>query len=181
MDAGRLAMDGLLLAVAGAAAVTDVRSGRVPNVLTYGAAVAGLALNAFLRPAGLGLGPAFAGLAVGFVPLFLAYLAGGLGGGDVKLMGAAGAFLGPYHAAVALLYSCLAGAVLSVALILFKEGFTGMALRLTSLWRVREADAAWSSRLRLPFAVAVLVGVAWAVTERNLGASALDLLRGVGP
>jgi prepilin peptidase CpaA len=180
MDAGRLALDGMLLAVAGAAAVTDVRSGRVPNVLTYGAALAALVLHAFLRPAGIGLPAALAGLAVGFFPLFLAYLAGGIGGGDVKLMGAMGAFLGPYHAAVALLYSCLVGAVLSVAMILFREGFTGIAMRFASLWRVREADAAWASRLRLPFAVAVLVGVAWTITERNLGASALDLLKEAG-
>src|SRR5688572_308869 len=129
-------MDVLLLAIAAGAAVADVRTGRVPNVLTYGAALAGIVLNAALRPAGLGLGPSLAGLAVGFVPLFVAYLAGGIGGGDVKLMAAAGAFLGPWYAAHALLYSCLAGAVLSVGLILWREGFTGIFMRIGSLWRV---------------------------------------------
>ena len=64
-------MVGMLLAVTAAGAVWDVRSGRVPNALTYTAAAAGLALNALVRPSGIGLGQAALGLLVGFAPLFI--------------------------------------------------------------------------------------------------------------
>ena len=169
-------MVGLLLAVAAAGAVWDVRSGRVPNELTYTAALAGLVLNALLRPAGIGIGQAALGLAVGFLPLFFVYLAGGLGGGDVKLMAAVGAFLGPLATAYALLYACLVGAVLSVAVILWKEGIGGAILRFGRLFRRSREKDDGMNRLRFPFALAVFVGTAWAVTERTLGRSVLDLI-----
>jgi prepilin peptidase CpaA len=154
----------------------DVTSGRVPNALTYTGALVGLVLNAVVRPSGIGLWPAALGLAVGFGPLFVVYLAGGLGGGDVKLMGAVGAFLGPYAAAYALLYACLTGAVLSVATILWKEGVGGAILRLGRLFKRSRGPDDGMNRLRFPFAVAVFVGTAWAITERSLGRSVLDLV-----
>ena len=169
-------MDALLLAVTAGGAVTDVRSGKVSNALTYPAALAGLCLNAVLAPpVGIGLGPAALGLAVGFVPLFVFYLAGGIGGGDVKLMAAAGAFLGPYDAFVTLFYACLTGAVLVIAIVLWREGLGGMFHRLKSVLRLRGGDDGAAS-MRFPFGVGIYVGIAWTITERNLGASALDLL-----
>ena len=128
-----------------------------------------------MHPAGIGLGSAALGLLVGFGPLFVVYLAGGLGGGDVKLMAAVGAFLGPFWTAHALLYACQVGAVLSVATILWKEGIGGMFLRFSGLFRRGREDADMN-RLRFPFAVAVFLGTAWATTERTIGRSALDVL-----
>ena len=90
-------------------------------------------------------------------------------------MGAVGAFLGPLATAYALLYSCLAGAVLSIAVILWKEGIGGAILRFSGLFRRGRSDEAMN-RLRFPFAVAVFIGTAWAVTERTLGRSVLDVL-----
>ena len=55
MEVGRLALDVPLLAVVVLAAWTDVRDGKVYNWLTYPAALAGLLLNAAVRPPGLGL------------------------------------------------------------------------------------------------------------------------------
>ena len=176
MDPGRIAMDSLLLAVTATGAVTDVRVGKVWNTLTYPAVVAGLVLNAVLKsPVGLGIGPASLGLAVGFLPLFVFYLVGGIGGGDVKLMAAAGAFLGPYDAFVALFYACVTGAILVVAMVLWREGPMGMLGRLRSVIRLRGAETG-DKPLRFPFGVGIFIGTAWAVTERNLGASALELL-----
>ena len=178
MDPGRLAMDGLLLGVAAAGAVMDVRAGKVRNSLTYGGCLAGLLLNAVVRPAGLGLGPALLGMLVAGGPLFVVYLAGGLGGGDVKLAAAVGAFLGPLAAAYALLYACLMGAVLAVGLILWKEGYTGVVVRVCAVFGFSRKEFALLLPLRFPFAVAILVGTAWALTERNLGGSVLDLVFG---
>lgn len=89
---------GLLACVLVASAVTDWRTGIVPNRLTLPAIVAGLAL------AGIGgaivggvpgmmegLGNSGFALLAGFVPLAIIFFAGGLGGGDVKLVTAVGA------------------------------------------------------------------------------------------
>lgn len=181
----RLALDIPLLVIVLVAAVTDVRRGRVYNWLTYPAAVLGLVLN-MLLPAGIGLGSAFLGLLVGFVPLFLAYLSGGLGAGDVKLMGAVGGFLGPHAAAYALLYTCIVGAVLCLMLIIAREGFAGIWLRLFGGRKGKQApDSDLPDddlpnddlpELRFPFAVAVLLGVVWLLVEQYVGQSLIDQL-----
>ena len=175
MEVGRLVLDVPLLAVVVLAATTDVRDGKVYNWLTYPAALAGLLLNTVVRPPGLGLGQAALGLAVGFVPLFLAYAAGGLGGGDVKLTGAVGAFLGPWATLYALLYTFLAGALFCLLLIVAREGLGGLASRLLHLRTVESGEG--RPGLRFPFAVAVLVGVVWLLVEQHLGSSVLDALR----
>lgn len=75
------------------AAVIDVRSKRLPNWLTVSAGV--MALIFHTVTGGLsGLGGSLLGFAVGFSILFVLWLIGGGGGGDVKLMGAVGAWLG---------------------------------------------------------------------------------------
>lgn len=179
MDLALLELHLPLVAIVAVAAWTDVREGKVYNWLTYPAIALGLFLNAVLWPAGIGLGPAGLGFLVAFIPLFLAYAAGGLGGGDVKLAGAVGAFLGPLLTAYALLYSFLAAAVLCVLLIVRQEGAYGLLDRLVHLRAGEEAEA--RTPLRFPFAVAVLIGVLWVVVEQHVGGSVLDLIRRQGP
>jgi prepilin peptidase CpaA len=95
------------------AAIIDVRTHRIPNILTFGSAAAALVYHAWA--AGIpGLGVSAGGWAVGvalFLPMFLLR---GMGGGDVKLLGAVGAWLGPMAVLYAGLYSVLAGGVLAL-------------------------------------------------------------------
>lgn len=175
MEVDRLVLDAPLLAVVAVAAWTDVRDGKVYNRLTYPAILAGLLLNTFLRPPGIGPQQATLGLLVGFVPLFLAYAAGGLGGGDVKLTAAVGSFLGPWATLYAILYSFLAGALFCLLLIVAREGPAGLGARLLRLRTVEGGEG--RAPLRFPFAVAVLVGVTWFLVEQHLGSSVLDALR----
>jgi prepilin peptidase CpaA len=80
-----------------AAAVTDARSATIPNRLTLPALGIGVALGAL--DAGVwGLGQALAGATLSFfVPyaLFRGSRGTAIGGGDVKLLAALGALLGP--------------------------------------------------------------------------------------
>ena len=96
-----------------AAAAWDLRSGRVPNALTIGAA--GIAFLISGLHAGLGgFAQSLLGWLVGlalFLPLFIV---GGLGGGDVKLLAAFGACLGPIGALWAALWASLVGGVLAL-------------------------------------------------------------------
>ena len=83
-------------------------------------------------------------------------------------MAAVGAFLGSYDIVYALLYTCLAGAVLSAGVIVANEGLLGLALRVRGAFG-KGPDEPREGRLHMPFAIPVLVGCAWVVTERNLG------------
>src|SRR5690554_5642960 len=85
-----------LLAMLVCAAAVDLRSRRIPNVLSFTLALSGLA-QSFLFGQAIGVGPtqAIAGLAVGFALTFILFALGAMGGGDVKLMAGVGAWIGP--------------------------------------------------------------------------------------
>ena len=105
--------------------IFDLRERRIPNWLTISFMFAGMAYHAVTG--GLqGLIFSIEGLALGILLLILFYAAGGMGAGDVKLMGAVGSLLGPMNVIIAFLYSAVAGGVYSVA-VLYRHG----ALRLT--------------------------------------------------
>lgn len=109
------------------AAVMDVRQRRIPNWISLGGMVVGLTLwtwhselSGFLiSMAGLLLGGAL------FLPF---YIARGMGAGDVKLMGAVGAFLGPYHVLAATIVVALLGGVIA-AWIAYRQKRLKAALR----------------------------------------------------
>ena len=90
-------LPGILLAVAAFAAISDARTGRIPNWLTLPAAVLGIVFHA-IAGGGTGAARSVAGLLVcASVPLLLyrSTRGRGIGGGDVKLFGALGALAGP--------------------------------------------------------------------------------------
>lgn len=149
------------------ACVTDVAAARVPNALTIAGVVAGVAAHALL-PHGLGLGASVAGAIAGLA-LFLPFFAlGGLGGGDVKLMAAMGAWLGWPAILTAAVAVAIAGGALAVVVAL-SHGYLGQALanlrRLLRLWMVAGVRPEPSLTLahgrgpRLPYAVPVLLGL----------------------
>ena len=60
-------------------------------------------------------------MATGIALLVLPYIMGGMGAGDVKLMGAVGSFLGAKATLGAFLFIALAGGVYSLAIILIRR------------------------------------------------------------
>lgn len=155
-----------IVGVVGVAAVLDVRTGRIPNLLTYGAALLGLALAAWTG----GLAGAFsgiAGLVVGLVPGMALFAAGVLGGGDAKLIAAVGALVGYPLIIDAVLLIFIVGGAMALSIIVWK-GRTAEFLRGVAqlLWflPVRGAPRAIPvGDLKMPFAVAIAVGTVWAI------------------
>jgi prepilin peptidase CpaA len=106
----------MLAAVAlsgGAAAAIDLRTRRVPNLLTASIAVLGLALAAW-HVTELTVAGALAGLALGLLLMLPGHFIGATGAGDVKLFAAIGSLVGPKHIVVAFLYTAIAGGLLAV-------------------------------------------------------------------
>jgi prepilin peptidase CpaA len=97
----------------GAGAFIDLRTRRVPNVLTMTLATIGIGCAAG-GISGLTVVASVLGLALGLGLMLPGYLFGATGAGDVKLMAAAGALLGPAHILLAFVYTALAGGVLAL-------------------------------------------------------------------
>ncbi len=115
-----LAVGVSLLAVLLVSSVTDLAWHRIPNALLMPALVLALILQA--SGDGFdGMLSAAAGLVVGLAFLMPLHVMGGMGAGDVKLLGVVGAFLGPWGAFVAGAAALIAGAILGIAYIAWRS------------------------------------------------------------
>ena len=109
-----------LLALAAVAAVIDWRSRRIPNWLNLVIAIGGLGL-AMEGRLGVSVGMSILGLICGFILLFPAFALGAMGGGDVKMLAAVGAWTGPVGVLIVLLAATVAGAIIAIAQALYAE------------------------------------------------------------
>ena len=167
------------------AAVSDLRTRQLPNWLTVPSFVAAVVAHSVVD--GLhGLSFALAGFGTGFGILLVLWLIGGGGGGDVKLMGALGAWLGTRLIVTVFLASTVLTVIGSLALLLgsmLTRGYryvhrryvgrsasdrSGRHPRLAADQRRREERV---KRRLMPYAVPVALGtwvvlaLAWRVQE----------------
>jgi len=171
---------GLLAVMLIGAAVTDWRSGRILNVWTYPAIliglvywiVAGFATGGLTQAQAWGLAATGAMLA-GLIPMAIIFAAGGLGGGDVKLMAAVGALSGNW--------ACVLGTAVYGFLIAGLMALIVMVQRRIvkrTLQRLLGAALSAAARVkpdipedspRIPFGVAICIGGLIAGSEHLLG------------
>lgn len=96
------------------AAITDLRSCKIPNWLTLGAMAAGILSHAFVD--GLpGMLFSLKGAGVGLILFLGLYVIGGMGAGDVKLLAAVGSFTGAEAALSAGIMAMLLGGLYAIA------------------------------------------------------------------
>lgn len=165
----------VMAAVVLTAAWTDVRSGKIYNWLTYPAVLVGLGGHTFAggwSGAGgdIGLSGALAGLAMGFFPMLVVARLGGRSMGDAKLLAAVGALGGWKFTLTAMIYMCLAAALLAVVVTLRHRVFMRTVKRIALfLWQAiclhRPNDPASADSPTAAFALAVYFGVAGASLE----------------
>jgi prepilin peptidase CpaA len=164
----------VVLIVAVAAAICDVRTRRIPNVLTFGAA--GLALLYALASHGAtGLGLAVAGWLTGAALFFPFFALGGMGAGDVKLLAALAAWLGPLDAVWLAVFAAMAGGVFGVAVALahgyLRQAFANVWLmfvhwRFFGLRSIAGFTLQDSQAPRLAYAIPILVGAVCTLWRR---------------
>jgi prepilin peptidase CpaA len=163
MDSYQIFAVGIALVAAG----WDIASRRIPNALTFGTALAALIVHAWTG-GWSGLEMAAFGWIVGIALFFPVFALGGMGAGDVKLIGALGAWLGPIAAVWVALYSGIAGGVLGLLVAAF-SGYLGQAFTniysLLMFWRIVGIKPAPEMTLdtnrgpRLAYAVPILAGL----------------------
>jgi prepilin peptidase CpaA len=153
----------LTVVVVSGAMVTDLRSRRIPNVLTFTAFGAALALR-IAFDGWLGLGLALAGALAAPAVLLFAHMGRGLGMGDIKLSIAVGALLGPKLAIASMLCGAVIGGVIALGLLMRRghilSDFFGLFLNgLPFLKRKSvEPGASAPASLTMPYGVAIGVG-----------------------
>lgn len=144
----------------------DLDRHKIPNLLTFGSAASGLAMQIAAHGT-TGAFNALAGLLIGLLALMPFYLAEGMAAGDVKLMAGVGTLLGPTSCALAVGMTLLAGGVMGLATLASRGGlkayfsrYLGMLKFLTVTGQVsyaapQEGEAAAS---RFPYAIAIAAG-----------------------
>jgi prepilin peptidase CpaA len=112
--------DFVLLIVILICLVTDLRERRIYNKIVFPAVAAGIILNTaqFGLP---GLRTSITGLLIGVMLFIVPFALGGLGAGDVKLLGAVGALKGPLFVLYAALGTALFGGVLAVLVLIWQS------------------------------------------------------------
>jgi prepilin peptidase CpaA len=148
------------------APITDIRTHKIPNWVTF--PVIFLALLVYSKISGFqGLLFSAEGLGRGFILLLPFHLAGGTGAGDVKLLAATGAALGPGNLLCAFLTTGIVGLVLAAGALLFRpEARRKLVSRvytaLPTLVLARDLGFSPPARteggLRLPYGAAISLG-----------------------
>jgi prepilin peptidase CpaA len=156
----------IALAVALVACVTDIRTRRIPNLLTFGAAALAFMFHLFIEGWTAG-GTSVLAWLVGLLVFLPFFLVGGLGAGDVKLVAAIGAWLGsPALTMWVALYTGIAGGVMALMVMLVrgyaKTTFNNLRLMITS-WRLGVATVPGltldeTTGPKLAYAIPIAVG-----------------------
>jgi prepilin peptidase CpaA len=158
----------LVAVIVAAAAATDLRWRKIPNWLTLSGASAGLLLNWNISGFA-GVMSSLGGMALGFGAYFFLYYLHAIGAGDVKLMAAVGAIVGPENWIRVFIATAIAGGVLALALMIWKgrvrETLSNAIFITAELAHFRaphkrrsDLDVKDPRSLKMPHAVAIAAG-----------------------
>ena len=165
LDTLDLLINLILIVLFVSAAVTDLKWKKIFNLQTYTAIICGISLHSLM--AGWdGALFSFSGLLVGSALLLVFFLMGGVGAGDVKLLGAIGALKGTTFVLWNMFYTGLIGGAMAIAVIIlkgaggkiFKNMFQFLRHPLTA-----QNEETKKENLYIPYGVAISIGCLWAL------------------
>jgi prepilin peptidase CpaA len=119
---------GLLASAITSSVIEDLRRSKIPNLVTFPTMVLAVAYHSYSNGFGgflFSAGGLFLGIGLFIIP----YTLGGMGAGDAKLMGAAGAIFGPKGILIASIMVILAGGVYGLILFAINPKYTTSFLR----------------------------------------------------
>jgi len=151
------------------ASLIDLRTRRIPNWLTLLTALAGLCM-AVTGIGGLSIGSSMLGLVIGALLMLPGHTLGATGAGDVKLLAAFGAVLGPERIVTAFLYMAVTGGLLALAVAIRRGRLQTTVGRVAGLFvkpaatRARVNGAGPANAF--PYGPAIAIGCALAVFGR---------------
>jgi prepilin peptidase CpaA len=146
-------VQGCAVSAASVAALIDVWSRRIPNWVTFGTLLGGVLINAWLHGFS-GVVTSFAGALLGLALLLPFYAMRAIGAGDVKLLAAVGALIGPTALISVAIYGALVGGAMSAFILLRRR----LLLR-TLNEMVQFGLPATRSGATAPYGIAIASGV----------------------
>lgn len=143
------------------ATVIDIRTRRIPNALTATMAGIGVGLAA-TGTSGVTVWASMAGFALGLALMMPGHALGATGAGDVKLMAAVGAMVGPGTVVTAFLFTAIAGGVMAVAVAVRRQRLratiAGTGRLIAAPGDVRQEIGSKSAASRFAYGPAIAVG-----------------------
>ena len=158
-------LDGAVLAAL-LGAYFDVISARIPNRLTYTAIVVGLLARLALM-GWKGFVAGLAGLLLCGGMFFVLFMIHAMGGGDVKLMAAVGAWVGYRHTGTALIVCSICGGIIALGYVIVLKRYRTTASNIASLLTFHassgvkphpELNLSSAEAVRMPYGVAIAAG-----------------------
>lgn len=132
-------------------AILDWKYRKIPNWLTFGGFFLAVVIHAC--SSGLaGILSSVLGFLVGLLLLLIPYLLGGMGAGDVKLLGAVGALVGCKSVINIFIYSAVSGLFLSLLWIIFTPG------HFKFLITTGQAMPVMDKKQKFPYGIAIFLG-----------------------
>lgn len=149
----------------------DVKTNRIPNFLTIGSALAGLAYQLWFH-GWAGLVDGFLGIGLGFILLIFFYMKAGLGAGDVKALAALGAWLGHLQTLFLFIYMGLSGVLIVIGFLWWRGLLWGKVWRFYGILKnfilLHAYSPAPKSKPtptpegeRIPYALSIALGMAY--------------------
>lgn len=150
------------------AAVIDGFELKVPNWLTFPMIISGWVYSV-VAFGWEGIGWSLVGTLLGLALLLPAYLIGGMGAGDVKLLAGVGAWMHAMHVFYAFCLTAVFGAVIAIGMVLAKKAWkkhsTQFWMILGEIMTIRNPDTLAkiaaerkSSMLLLPYGIPIAIG-----------------------
>lgn len=150
-----------LITVMGISALTDIRTGKIYNSITYPAIGIGILMSALVPS--VGLGQSLLGIGVALIFFGGMWVAGGLGAGDVKLMVAIGAVKGSTFLLASSVNIVVIGCLMGLGVLAWRGrlwsalAWVGkMLVWMVSPWRKRPVLV--TEQTTIPFGPAICLG-----------------------
>lgn len=160
-----MVMKCLLILIVVIAVCCDIKWRRIPNVLVFSGLIIGLIFQYFTGGWPL-IFEAVKGLGIGVGLLFIPFLLGGMGAGDVKLLGLVGALQGPVFVFNTFIWMALWGGLIAVIYMIINGRLQLWLGRLIAVfytpWQYKMAllkDKSPEVKVTIPYGVAIGLGV----------------------
>jgi prepilin peptidase CpaA len=173
MTWAQIAIDAVLALALAISVVTDLRTRKIKNVVTYPTTLICLGLRAVGGGWGTAASPGvlsgLIGLVIGFALFVIPALINSelMGLGDAKLMAAVGAGVGFPMILPCLIYIALVGGVLAVVVLLWNGALwrtlAGMGLKVAQKIKIASGENARTPGIKVPYGVAIACGTVWGV------------------
>jgi len=139
--------------------ITDIKERKIYNIVTFPTMVIGLTYHTVTNGWD-GLQFSFLGILTGFGLLLIPYILGGMGAGDVKLLGAIGALKGSYFVFQSFFVIAIIGGIIAFVILLSKKEVGFFFKKVFFAMRFRTLDGLDKEDMHhaFPYGVAIVIG-----------------------